>query len=141
MADDGSQRVGDAERMAAIEALNGHWRAGRLDPTEHERRTTRAYAAVTQNDLDSLFVDLPSGRSTRAVSPAAPSAAPRGRSLFPEDSWVGRWRGVIMGIVPLVTIGLFFLTYRWQWFLVVPVLGALLYAGDDRGRRGDRGGC
>ena len=37
-------RVGDAERSAAIETLNEHWLAGRLDPAKHGARTTRATA-------------------------------------------------------------------------------------------------
>jgi len=52
-------RVGTAERDTAIALLGEHWRAGRLDPAEHERRVTKARTAVTQADLDVLFADLP----------------------------------------------------------------------------------
>jgi hypothetical protein len=51
MSGDSGQRVGDADRQAAITALGEHWREGRLDPAEHERRTTAAYRAVTRGDL------------------------------------------------------------------------------------------
>ena len=78
MSGDSGQRVGNTEREAAIEALNQHWQAGRLDPAEHERRTTAAYAAVTKGDLDALFADLPGGDP--ATRPSAPGpAAGRGR--------------------------------------------------------------
>ena len=57
--DPGHIRVGNGEREAAIAALGEHWRAGRLDPAEHEARTTKAFNAVTRADLDALFADLP----------------------------------------------------------------------------------
>src|ERR1035437_5405870 len=47
--DDGignTARVGNAERDKAIALLGEHWRAGRLDPGEHELRVTRARAAA-----------------------------------------------------------------------------------------------
>ena len=71
MSGDSGQRVGNTEREAAIEALNQHWQAGRLDPAEHERRTTAAYAAVTKGDLDALFADLPGGDPATRTTPAA----------------------------------------------------------------------
>src|ERR1035437_969756 len=46
--DDGignTARVGNAERDKVIALLGEHWRAGRLDPGEHELRVTRARAA------------------------------------------------------------------------------------------------
>ena len=80
MSGDPGQRVGNTEREAAIEALNQHWQAGRLDPAEHERRTTAAYAAVTKGDLDALFADLPGGDpATRTDSRHTGPAAGRGR--------------------------------------------------------------
>ena len=80
MSGDSGQRVGNTEREAAIEALNQHWQAGRLDPAEHERRTTAAYAAVTKGDLDALFADLPGGDpATRTTPGHTGPAAGRGR--------------------------------------------------------------
>ena len=73
MSGDSGQRVGNTEREAAIEALNQHWQAGRLDPAEHERRTTAAYAAVTKGDLDALFADLPGGDPATRPVPATPA--------------------------------------------------------------------
>ena len=44
-----------------------------------------------------------------------------------------RGRNTIMGLAPLVALVLFFLTRSWMWFLLVPVVGVLVY-GPDGGR-------
>lgn len=159
-------RVGDVERRAAIAALGDQWRAGRLDPPEHEKRTTAAYHAVTRADLDALFADLPSltpltplptttatttpldaapappagpGPST---SPLPPSPAPASDVAPPATrSWLDRRRDTVTGVAPFAATGLFLLTHHWEWYLGIPALGALLYSGDrhqGRDRRRDR---
>ena len=154
MSGDSGQRVGNTEREAAIEALNQHWQAGRLDPAEHERRTTAAYAAVTKGDLDALFADLPGGDPATRTTPAAlqgevVSSPPQpgdiapqsGTGLFPAESWVAQHRDALMGVTPFVALGLFFATRWWVWFLLIPAAGVILYSGNDgRKRRRDREG-
>jgi len=154
MSGDSGQRVGNIEREAAIEALNRHWQAGRLDPAEHERRTTAAYAAVTKGDLDALFADLPGGDPATRTTPAAlqgevVSSPPQpgdiapqsGTGLFPAESWVAQHRDALMGVTPFVALGLFFATRWWVWFLLIPAAGVILYSGNDgRKRRRDRDG-
>ena len=153
MSGDSGQRVGNTEREAAIEALNQHWQAGRLDPAEHERRTTAAYAAVTKGDLDALFADLPGDPATRTTpaplqgevvsSPSQPGdiAPQSGTGLFPAESWVAQHRDALMGVTPFVALGLFFATRWWVWFLLIPAAGVILYSGNDgRKRRRDRDG-
>jgi len=54
-----SVRIGDAEREAAVSALNRHYAEGRLTSVEHDERITWALAAQTSGDLDKLFADLP----------------------------------------------------------------------------------
>lgn len=161
--DDPSVRVGNDERQAAIAALGEQWNAGRLDPAEHERRTTAAYSATTRGDLDALFTDLPGGRSpaastaqdvvsgpaatpgtaagqTAATSGSVPPSAPGGRGgMFPPDSWAAQHRDAILGVTPFVAVALFFITKQWIFFLLIPALGVVLYAGDgDRSRRRGR---
>jgi hypothetical protein len=153
MSDDSGQRVGNAERQAAIEALNAHWQAGRLDPAEHERRTTAAHAAVTRGDLDALFSDLPGGAvagrglaqdaSTGAVvGPAGggPNEPATSGGLFSSDSWVAQHRDALMALTPFVAILLFFATKWWVWWLLIPAAAIALYAGggDPSGRSGRR---
>jgi hypothetical protein len=148
MSGDSGQRVGNAEREAAVQALNQHWQAGRLDPAEHERRTTAAYAAVTRADLDALFNDLPGGDlATRAGDAPAPlqgdvvGASP-GVSAPAESAstWIRRNRNGVMGAMPFIALALFFATKWWVWFLLIPAAGAILYAGggDDDGRNRNR---
>ncbi|MEO7236374.1 MAG: DUF1707 domain-containing protein [Lapillicoccus sp.] len=146
---DSAQRVGDQERQAAITALGEHWRAGRLDPAEHERRTTAAYTAVTRGDLEALFADLPGGLPAGLPSPvsrAVASAPPPEHSeeagaagLVPAGSWVAGHRDALMGLTPFVALILFFTTKWWVWFLLIPAMGTILYAGGDQDRRRRRG--
>jgi hypothetical protein len=154
------QRVGNTEREAAIAALNEHWHAGRLDPAEHERRTTAAYAAVTRGDLDTLFADLPGGDpATRtSVSPPVQGQAvsqqydsppyegspaqiepQSGSGLFPPNSWIAQHRDALMGVTPFVALACFFIFRSWIWFLLIPVAGVVLYSGDDRSKRRKQG--
>jgi len=146
--DSATERVGDAERGRAIQILNEHWKEGRLDPSEHEARTTKAHGAIMRQDLDQLFTDLPARSPTGGVvepaSPAAPSPS-HGGGLFPADSWIARRRHAIMRVTPIAATALFFTTgNHWQWFLAIPAVGAALYAGDEgrdhrkAGRRKDR---
>ncbi|MDQ2757492.1 MAG: DUF1707 domain-containing protein [Actinomycetota bacterium] len=147
-------RVGDAERKAAITALGQQWQAGLLDPAEHERRTTAAFAARTRGDLDALFADLPSDAAVTPRAPGLPSAvaAPATDSPASEGatSWLARNRGAVQMMVPLLAVVFFFLTKQWIFFLLIPIayillgtVGGSAQHGDrqrDR-RRGRRGGC
>ena len=112
-------RVGTVERDKAIALLGEHWRAGRLDPTEHERRVTQARAAVTHADLEVLFADLPQAGPLRESTAVA---AGGGTSGFLEGK-----RDTIMALAPFAALVLFFWTGSWLWFLMVPVMGVLLY--------------
>jgi hypothetical protein len=120
--DDGGKkatRVGTAEREQAIVLLGESWRAGRLDPAEHERRVTKAKAAVTQADLDALFADLP---------PAGASPEPaRAISASGAAGFLSGKRDTIMALTPFAALLLFFITGTWLWFLMVPVMGILLF--------------
>ncbi len=160
-------RVGDAERKAAIAALGRQWQAGRLDPAEHERRTTLAFAATTRGDLDALFADLPSDPASAsgvvdptASAPMAPtaaapsdpsassaSAAPSSAATEGAMSWLVRNRGAVYTLIPLVTLALSFVIKTWVVWLLIPIAYTLLgtmsggagYGRDrHRNRRGDR---
>jgi hypothetical protein len=62
-------RASDAERDEAVQSLAAHYADGRLDQAEFDQRADAALAAVTREQLRSLFTDLP-GRE-----PAQPAAA------------------------------------------------------------------
>jgi len=131
-----AKRVGTADRDEAIACLGEHWHAGRLDPGEHELRVTKAKAAVTQSDLDALFVDLPKpGPAPEPESDGAVASA-GGRGFLAS------LRETIMALTPFAALVLFFVTGSWLWFLIIPVMGILLYGPDGRTKKGrgrDRG--
>ena len=129
-----SKRVGNAERDDAIARLGDHWTAGRIDPGEHELRVTRAKTAVTQADLDALFIDLPTSGSGLESTGSRATGGARG--------FLERGRDTIMALAPFAALALFFTTGQWLWFLMIPVMGILLYGpegGRKAGRRRNRG--
>src|SRR5215213_7130431 len=69
-------RIGDEERDACVNALNAHHAHGRLSVDELDRRQRAALAAVTDADLSTLLVDLPSARPART------------RARATEDWWL-----------------------------------------------------
>jgi hypothetical protein len=131
MADD-KIRIGNAERDAAMKALDEHLTAGRLDLDEYGERYAKATVARTQDDLAALFTDLPPVRV--APEPSSSPRQARGRSWMPI--------GVrLVGVVPLVAVVLFFATGAWLWFLLIPVAAKLFYPGWHGYGRRHRGWC
>lgn len=133
------QRIGDAERTAAMEALGEHLRAGRLDPHEYDDRVLAVTAARTRADLDPLFVDLPAPHPGPAPVTSLQKASP----VTPVDDdhgpLFGRAGATLVAASPFVALLLFFLTgYQWWWFLLVPLSGAIVYGGAGGGRRDGR---
>jgi hypothetical protein len=120
-----STRVGSAERDEAVSLLGGHWKAGRLDPAEHELRVARARVAVTQADLDVLFTDLP--QPAPVATPAAGSVPNGTVPVGGVEGFLEGKRETIMALTPFAALILFFVTGSWLWFLMVPVMGILVY--------------
>jgi len=149
-------RVGTAERQTAIDLLGEHWRAGRLDPTEHEARTTKAFAAVTRADLNALFTDLP--RTGPAVpwelpqvqdAPAevlvptsvVPAPTTRRGALATVGAGLSRARDTVMALTPIGATVLFVTGQApWPVFLAIPAAGIILYGpgGKDGARERER---
>ncbi|MGW0017797.1 DUF1707 SHOCT-like domain-containing protein [Rhodococcus sp. NPDC003382] len=127
MSDTPEVRIGTAERERALQLLGEHFAAGRLTLAEFEERSGKASAATTRSDLDALFTDLPT--ETANVPAPAAETAPAKRGL-PD-----RWRDVVAGVTPAVALVLFFLTHSWLWFLLIPVVSVVLYAGLDQNDR------
>jgi len=143
-------RIGDEDRVAAIEELSRHYAAGRVDQQEFDERSAAVYEARTRGELRPVFADLPTGPGTAPgaapgprpvpgpgagsaeVAPAASTEpATRGRS--------GRTRASVMGLCSAVAVATFFVLSHFDIdgagmvFLFVPILGALVY-GPERGR-------
>jgi Domain of unknown function (DUF1707) len=130
--DAGGQRIGAAERDAAVSALQAHYQAGRLTPEEYEDRSVRASRAMTWAEIAPLFADLPEPRPTPVAAALAattpPPSSPQGLVPLPD-----RTRETIMSLTPLLALVLFFVTHSWLWFLAIPIVAIVLY-GSDRGR-------
>ncbi|MDQ6897882.1 MAG: hypothetical protein M3171_15005, partial [Actinomycetota bacterium] len=58
--------------------------------------------------------------------------------FVPAGSWLAGHRTAIMGVTPFAALVLFFVTNWWVWFLLIPVMGVVLYAGGDQDRRDRR---
>ncbi len=132
----GQLRIGNAERNAAMKALDVHLEAGRLGVEEYGERSAAAAGATVVSELEVLFTDLPQPHPALPGSTPVPRAA---ASLpVPRDDGVvaDRPRGFldvaaprIMAVMPFVALALFFTTGAWWWFLLIPAAGALLYGG------------
>ena len=128
----GEQRIGAAERDAAVEALRTHLAAGRLTPEEYEERSVTAGRARTWAEIAPLFADLPEPRPG-PVAAALTRSAPSGTGALPALSEAAKER--IMAVTPMAALVLFFVTRSWLWFLAIPIAGALLYGSDRKRRR------
>ena len=62
-----SERIGDAERDAAVESLQEHMSLGRLTSEEFDERMSKALQARTQGDMAAL---------SSPTCPVAPRTAP-----------------------------------------------------------------
>lgn len=131
-----NERIADRDRQDAVSALSRARDEGRLTADEFEQRSTAARSAVTWSDLAPLFTDLP--------RPATPSES------VPHDDWGrhsralgGAWGATIMSFVPFVALGLFFIggyafngwTWSWLFFLLIPLVGAIIYGPGAEARR------
>lgn len=138
-----SPRIGDAERDEAVDLLQEHLAAGRLDNSEFNDRLDTALGAKTQGELVPLFLDLPGRRPGEPVPapvpvPAVPSI---GAAELDRRKRIG---GIVIGSLWPLGILLGILTGQW-WFFVLPIfltgiLGQIfgVWGGDDRNRHRNR---
>lgn len=71
-------RVGDREREQTVSTLRDAVAEGRITLAEFDERSSAAYAARTQTELDRLTSDLPVPGAARATPAPAPAARPPG---------------------------------------------------------------
>lgn len=151
-------RIGNAEREAAMKALDQHLEAGRLDPDEYGQRYAKASLARTEDELRPLFLDLPgpfSPAGSAWIEPGATASSGQGGRAPGERGRIRqRGRGGPAGaplfgkagerfvaLSPFIALALFFvLGLPWVVFLIVPASGALVYGNMRGGHRG-RSGC
>jgi hypothetical protein len=118
-------RIGNAERTAALEALDEHLAAGRLDVDEYTDRSAAAAGAVVAADLADLFTDLP---EPHPPLPGGRTAPPPGEVAPPRSGLMDRWGAQVMGVAVVVAIGLFLLTRQGTMMLLIPMAAVILWA-------------
>lgn len=117
-------RIGTAERTAAMQALDDHVAAGRLDIEEYGDRSAQASVATTAPQLAALFVDLP---APHPVLPGVtPPHAPAVAAAIREPAVLQASGLRLMAVMPLLAVALFLLTGHFVFFLLIPMAGALL---------------
>jgi hypothetical protein len=149
-------RIGNVERQQAMDALDVHMSAGRLEPDEYGERVGRASVARTTADLEPLFTDLPAPHGTGSVTPAAdgsaryrsagslpaprvrqpPTPSRRGHKHGGREPLGGRVGEIAVGASPFLALILFFSTVSffgeaWLFFLLIPIVGVVVYGRDN----------
>jgi hypothetical protein len=127
-------RAADADRQRVVAVLQQHYVDGRLSSDELGERVSRARAARTYGDLDTLLRDLP---PTAAPSePPAEAAEPRPA----EQSKGFRTHAITYGLVMAMLVAIWLLTSPGGYFWPIwPMLGwgiGLAAHGLTRGFRG-----
>lgn len=120
-------RISSAERDDAIAALAVHRSSGRLTHDEFEGRSTRAQEALTREEIEALFDDLPAPHPdlSAAVSPRPPPV------VNPE--WPGGRSGTrasrvmdVIGVLSLLVglpVAIVFTAVAGMWWTFLVVLG------------------
>lgn len=142
MTDDPDVRVGTADREQALAALSGHLGEGRLTLPEFDERSAVVAAAVTRGQLDTVFTDLPapSLQPTAARPLDVRAADPVATSDHEHSDGGWDWRKTLLAVTPFVALILFLVvpvSNSWLFFLLVPLMGALVYGGDKPKRKGE----
>ncbi|MEO8906707.1 MAG: DUF1707 domain-containing protein [Microbacteriaceae bacterium] len=130
-----NQRLSNAERDEAVAALDAFATEGRLTGAEAAQRSAAVRAALARGELAPLFADLPAaGARPTPARLSAPVASTRSEAPEEQGRAVHNWQYALAGLAPFVAIALFFITgtlwgynVAWLWFLLIPVVGILVY--------------
>ena len=137
-------RIGNDERAAAMQALDEHMSAGRLDPDEYGQRVAQASVARTRGGLDELFTDLPAPHPFPDQSPGWPRPGSRPRPVDNAERVFRRYVGdsMILRLAMLVVVGVVFIVAlpflivgAVLVFVVLPMLTHRGWPGRARYRR------
>ena len=130
-------RIGNAERTAAINALDEHLAAGRLGIDEYADRSAVAANAVVAAELAALFTDLPQPHPDLPRGPAGPSTAPlpvtpADEGAAPVGGAVSTWGPGLVPVVVIAAIALFLVTRQGAFFVLIPLAAVLFWASRRR---------
>jgi Domain of unknown function (DUF1707) len=131
-------RIGNAERKAAMQALDEHLAEGRLSVQEYADRSAAAANAVVAADLAALFTDLPEphpqlpgGRRDPSPTAPLPVTPPPGEVAPPRGSMLAEWGPRLVPLAVILAIALFLITRQGIVFLLIP-LAAILFGVSRR---------
>lgn len=121
-------RIGNAERDAAIKALDEHMTAGRLDAEEYGERVAQASVARTREAIDALFVDLPAPHPFPQPAPSQQWNAPRSMAertyrRFAGESMIVRIAVIVLAATVIIAAMPFLIAAAILFFVVLPMLG------------------
>lgn len=121
-------RIGNAERDAAMKALDEHLNAGRLDAEEYGERVAQASVARTREGIDTLFVDLPAPHPFPDPVPSqqfgpSPSVAERTYRRLAGESTIVRIAMLVLAAAVLIAALPFVIVAAVLFFVVLPMLG------------------
>ena len=144
-------RIGTAERTSAMKALDAHLEAGRLGVEEYGERSAKAAGATLASELTGLFADLPAPHPEipgTAPLPAVPPPTTRlpvvgaasGEVATRPNAFLDTWGPRITAVTPVLAFAIFAISgfTAWWWFLLIPIVGGLVYGGRDHHRDRDR---
>jgi hypothetical protein len=141
-------RIGNAERSAAMKALDEHFAQGRLSVEEYGDRSATAAGAAVVADLAALFTDLPAPHPVLPGGPAQLGVSWPGGTVTPHPvsnapaaqpgGVLPAWGPRLVAVTPILALVLFLATHQWWWWLLIPAIGALVYGGGDHRSHGRR---
>lgn len=139
------QRLSDAERDAAVDALRVHFEDGRLDAAEFDERMSAALRAKTADQVGPLFVDLPEPRPAYAgdrlplATPASAGPAGIAEPDAPPTAWtrgLATLHAVIWPVAVLLLVtGRFGIAPIFVALIVSIVIGTMFPASKPPRRR------
>ncbi|MGO1948741.1 MAG: DUF1707 SHOCT-like domain-containing protein [Mycobacteriaceae bacterium] len=123
-------RIGDSERDNALSILAVHFADGRLSLTEYDERCRDAAAALTRDELDVLFTDLPVLPNQQAGAAGAPGSdltVYSAGEIAEQHRRGSRPRAGIMGLATIGAFGAGLVFDAPAVLLIIPVVFILLY--------------
>ena len=130
-ASDGTWRISDGDRDAAVQALGEHYATGRLDKAEYDERVDLAWAARTNLELPPLFRDLPLPHGNAVAPEVVARRAPIVDRSRHQSAWAPRRRSPLgpLGPLPFLVILLAFLLHAPWLVLGIVIAWCLLRSG------------
>ncbi|MDN8624009.1 MULTISPECIES: DUF1707 domain-containing protein [Corynebacterium] len=124
----GTYRVSDEDRQHAIELLGIHFSQGRLTIDEYDQRVSAASAALSNEDLNALFTDLPGLPSATVTKGSQSLVTLSDGTVLPPASYGRNIRlGLLLGSSTLLAIPVAISSALAPILFLIPLIFILLY--------------